>query len=125
MRPSTQKKPSAIQPSKGVPERSTSSSCAWNWPSSPSTWGMSSIDCMCSFSVVFVRCGASQTARRLRPPPRGAPRSALLQVDDAVVVGLAIAVIGGLRVLQDGLAERVLVHDDHVIALLLELADQP
>src|SRR6185369_12161024 len=53
----------------------------------------------------------------LRRPTRS------LEVDDAVVVRLAIAVVSGLGVLQHCLAETVLVHHDYVVRLL-ELVDQ-
>src|SRR4051812_29413912 len=81
-----------------VSERSMASSWRWKCPSS---------------SMIF---SSSAMARRRFP---------LLEVDDAVVVLLAIAEVGGLRRLQHGIAEGVLVDDDDVIALLLELVDEP
>src|SRR6478609_10786570 len=81
-----------------VSERSMASSWRWKWPSS---------------SMIF---SSSAMAR---------DGCLLLDVDDAVVVLLPVAEVGRLGRLQHRVAERVLVDDDDVVALLLELVDQP
>src|SRR5215207_6222852 len=93
--------PRASQPSAIVPLVSTASSWTWKCPSSS----------MIFSSPPGVSAAIARTAR-------------LLDVDDAVVVLLAIAEVGRLGRLQDRVAERVLVDDDDVVALLLELVDE-
>src|SRR6187455_1334224 len=89
--------PRATQPSAIVSERSMASSWRWKWPSS---------------SMIF---SSSAMAR---------DGCLSLDVDDAVVVLLPVALVGRLGGLQHRVAERVLVDDDDVVALLLELVDQ-